>query len=129
MKYLTLLQVLELYREIISQSGGTFGIRNIALLESALAQPRATFEGKDLYATVSEKASALAFSLSKNHPFLDGNKRISHAAMAVFLLLNGYDIDSSVDEQERVFLDLANGQVTRDELTVWLNQNIVPKSK
>ena len=129
MKYLTLLQVLELYREIISQSGGTFGIRDIALLESALAQPRATFEGKDLYATVSEKASALAFSLSKNHPFLDGNKRISHAAMAVFLLLNGYDIDSTIDEQERVFLDLANGQVTRDELTVWLNQNIVPKSK
>jgi death-on-curing protein len=80
-----------------------------------------------LYSTIAEKASVLAYSLSKNHPFLDGNKRISHAAMAVFLLLNGYDIDSTVNEQEKLFMDLANGQITRDELTAWLNQNIVPK--
>ena len=111
------------------QSGGTFGVREIALLGSALAQYKMTFEGKDLYPTITEKASALAFSLSKNHPFVDGNKRISHAAMSVFLLLNGYEINSTVDEQEELFLDLASGKVTREQLAAWLEQKVVPKSE
>ncbi len=84
-------------------------------LESALAQPRATFGGIDLYPSVFEKACAFAFSLAMNHPFVDGNKRIAHAAMAVFLDLNGFEIDATVDEQEELMLTLAAGQLSRAE--------------
>jgi death-on-curing protein len=108
-RYLTLDEVLGIYRNIILQSGGSFGIRDLPALESALAQPRATFGAADLYPIVAEKASALGFSLIQNHPFVDGNKRIGHAAMEVFLVLNGYAIDASVDDQEQIILMVASG--------------------
>jgi death-on-curing protein len=73
-RYLTLNEVLELHGQIISQSGGTPGILNLNALESALAQPRMTFGGTDLYPAIPDKASALGFSLIKNHPFVDGNQ-------------------------------------------------------
>jgi death-on-curing protein len=92
MRYLTLNEVLVLYRRIIEETGGTTGIRDFNLLESALAQPRQTFGGTELYPTLVEKATALGFSLIMNHPFVDGNKRVGHAAMEVFLVLNGYEI-------------------------------------
>lgn len=94
MRYLTLTEVLEIYHRIIEQSGGSAGISNIGGLESAIAQPRMTFGGEELYPTIVEKASALGFSLIKNHPFIDGNKRIGHAAMEVFLVLNGFAVIS-----------------------------------
>ncbi|MGE0815028.1 MAG: type II toxin-antitoxin system death-on-curing family toxin [Vicinamibacterales bacterium] len=78
-------------------------------LESALAQPKATFDGLDLYATVVGKASALAYGLAMNHPFIDANKRIAHAAMAVFLELNGFVLTATVDEQEVLMLDARRG--------------------
>lgn len=76
------------------QSGGSAGIANLGGLELAIAQSQMTFCGEELYPTIVQKASALCFSLIKNHPFIDGNKRISHAAMEVFLVLNGYEIDA-----------------------------------
>lgn len=88
MRYLTLKEALELHRRIIEQSGGSDGVRDFGLLESALAQPLMTFGGDDLYPTLIEKASALCFSLVSNHPVLDGNKRVGHAAMETFLVLN-----------------------------------------
>jgi death-on-curing protein len=72
-RYLTLSEVLELHRQIIGQSGGAMGILNLGSLESAVAQPRMTFAGSDLYPTIVDKASALGYSLIKNHPFMDGN--------------------------------------------------------
>ncbi len=75
MRYLTLNEVLELHSQIISQSDGTPGILNLSAVESALAQPRMTFGGVDLYPAIAEKAAALGFSLVNNHPFVDGNKR------------------------------------------------------
>jgi prophage maintenance system killer protein len=78
---------------------GGDGIRDLGALESALAQPKVTFGSEDLYPSVVEKASALAFGLAMNHPFIDGNKRIAHAAMAVFVDLNGHALDATVDEQ------------------------------
>ena len=80
MRFLTLIEVLELHRRIIGQSGGAFGIRDVGLLESAIAQPRMTFGGEDLYPSLLEKAAALGFSIIMNHPFVDGNKRTGHAA-------------------------------------------------
>ena len=73
-----------------------------------------TFGGEDLYPTLVDKAAALGFSLILNHPFLDGNKRIGHAVMEVFLILNGYEISATVDEQEQVILALAAGRMSRE---------------
>jgi death on curing protein len=89
MRYISLGQVLEIHRRVIDQSGGTPGVLNLVALESAVQQPRITFGGEDLYRTLAEKAAALAFSIIRNHPFIDGNKRTGHAAMEVSLILNG----------------------------------------
>jgi death-on-curing protein len=125
MRCLVLNEVLELYRRIIEQSGGTTGIRDLGQLESALAQPRMTFSGAELYPTIAEKAAALGFSLINNHPFADGNKRTGHAAMEIFLILNGYEIQATVAEQERTVLQIASGELTRNEFTEWLRTHIV----
>lgn len=127
MRYLSLIEVLELHRRIINQSGGTFGIRDFGLLESAIAQPRMTFGGEDLYPSLVEKAAALGFALIMNHPFVDGNKRIGHATAEVFLVLNGTEIVASVDEQERVVLAIASGKMKREAFVAWLRQHVVPR--
>lgn len=100
-RYLTLPEILALHRQVMESSGSAVGILSLERLESALAQPHLTFGGKDLYPSLAAKASALGFSLVKNHPFVDGNKRTGHAVVEVFLLLNGYEIEAPVDEQER----------------------------
>ncbi len=128
MRYLTLDEVLEIYRRIIEQSGGSAGVSNLAGLESALAQPRMTFGGKELYPTIIEKASALGFSLIKNHPFIDGNKRIGHAVIEVFLVLNGFEISASVDEQEEVILQVASSELGRDDFTTWLGDHVISRN-
>jgi death-on-curing protein len=84
-----------------------------------------TFGGEELYPTLAEKAAALAFSLVMGHPFIDGNKRIGHAAMETYLVLNGYEVSASVDEQEQLFLDLAAGKLKRDAFTEWLRGHLV----
>lgn len=126
MRYLTLPEVVALHRVLISTTGGATGIRDVGALESALAQPRATFRGVDLHASIVEKAAALCFSLVCNHPFVDGNKRVGHAAMETFLMLNGNEIDAPVGEQERVMLDLASGRLTCQQLTDWLGNHVRP---
>ena len=128
MRYLTLNDTLELHRRIIAQSGGAPGVLNLGAIESALAQPRMTFDGKDLYPTIIDKAVALGFSLIQNHPFVDGNKRIGHASMEVFLILNGFEICAPVREQEQIILNVASGALDRVGLTVWLRGHIVPKN-
>jgi death-on-curing protein len=123
-RYLTLGEVVALHQAIIERTGGASGIRDLASLESALAQPRASFGGADLHASLPAKAAALGFSLTLNHPFLDGNKRTAHAAMEVFVMLNGGELVADVDDQERLMLDLADGRSTREALTTWLEQHI-----
>jgi death-on-curing protein len=124
MRYLALAEVLTLHNRVIELSGGSRGLRDLGGLESALAQPRATFGGEDLHASLVEKAAALAYSLISNHPFVDGNKRVSHASMEVFLQLNGHELDCDVDEQESLWLSLAAGQLSRRELTAWLTEHV-----
>lgn len=127
MRYLTLSEVLELHHRLIQTFGGADGIRDIRGLESAIAQPRMTFDGEELYPTIIEKSVALGYSIIKNHPFVDGNKRVAHAAMEVFLILNGYEITSTIDEQEKVILRVASGEISRDELEDWARANIAEK--
>jgi len=122
-RYLTLIEVLELHRRILEQSGGALGIRDTGLLESAIAQPRMTFGGEDLYPSLLEKAAALGFSIIMNHPFVDGNKRTGHAATETFLVLNGLEINASVDEQERMVMAIASSKQEREVFVEWLQQN------
>ena len=83
MRYLTLGEVVDLHRAVIEETGGASGIRDLGALESALAQPKASFGGVDLHASLADKAAALCFSLVNNHAFIDGNKRIGHAATEI----------------------------------------------
>lgn len=125
MRYLTLAEVLTLHRLIVEQTGGSGSIRDLGALESAVAQPRITFEGRDLYATLAEKAVALGFSIIQNHPFVDGNKRVGHAAMETFLILNGYELRASIDESERVVVEVAAGKCGREQLLRWVRERLV----
>jgi death-on-curing protein len=126
-RYLTLSEVLEVHRQVMAQSGGAEGLMHLSALESALAQPQMTFGGEDLYPTLVDKAAALGYALIKNHPFLDGNKRTGHAAMEVFLILNGDEIRATVDEQEHVILQVAASEIDREEFTMWLRTHVVAK--
>ena len=128
MRHLSLLEILELHEAVIASSGGSRGMRDIGALESAVNQPRLTFDKSDLYPDIISKAAALCFSLVMNHPFIDGNKRVGHAAMETFLILNGLEINATVDEQERIILDLAAGQMKRDAFVFWLNDHITSQS-
>lgn len=125
MRYLSLGEVVFLHAQVIAQSGGSSGLRDRGALESAVAQPEMSFGGDNLYPTVAEKAAALGHSLIQNHPFVDGNKRVGQAALEVFLVLNGYEIEASVDEQERVILTVASGQMGRTQFSEWLKAHVV----
>ncbi|MDR9401826.1 MAG: type II toxin-antitoxin system death-on-curing family toxin [Halothece sp. Uz-M2-17] len=125
-RHLTWSEILELHTLLIQRSGGREEIRDRASLESAIAQPQMTFGGEDLYPSTIEKASALGFSLILNHPFLDGNKRTAHAAMETFLILNGWEIKATVDEQESIILGVASGRISREKFTQWLREHSEP---
>ncbi len=124
MRYLRLSEVLEIHRRVLAQSGGAEGVRDLGAIQSALAQPQMTFGGEDLYPTVEAKGSALCFSLVMNHPFVDGNKRVGHAAMETFLVLNGYELDADVEDGETVMLELASGFLTREEVADWVKTHV-----
>ncbi len=124
MRYLTVGEALEIYSRVMQQSGGLVGIRDWGALASAVAQPRMTFSGAELYSTLVEKASALGFSLIQNHPFIDGNKRTGHAALETFLVVNGYRLDAPSAEQAEIILQVASGTIGRDAFTDWLRTHI-----
>ena len=120
MERLSFSELLTLHEAIIAQSGGSRGVRDEQLLRSALDQPFQTFSHQDLYPTITHKAAVLGFSLINNHGFVDGNKRIGHAAMETFLLMNGYEIHAGEDEQEAIVLAVAASEMKLDRFTDWL---------
>ena len=124
MRYVTIDEVLTIHRQILEQSGGLAGIRDLGSLKSAVAQPKMTFGGEELYPTVIDKAAALGFSIVMNHPFVDGNKRTGHAAMEIFLVMNGMEIIAAVDEQEAIILSVAAGSLDREAFTQWLDSHV-----
>ena len=125
-RYLSLGEVVELHRLVVEQAGGAAGVRDLGALESAVAQPRAAFGGTDLYPSLAEKAAALGYSLALNHAFVDGNKRVAHAALETFLVLNGRELDATVDDAERTMLALASGALSREEFVAWVARHLVP---
>lgn len=128
MRYLTLAEVLDLHCRVIEQTGGADGVRDLGRVESAVAQPQMSFDGVPLYPTIAEGAAALCLSLVMNHPFIDGNKRVGHAAMETFLVLNGNELVGAVDDAEKLMLSLAAGEVTRDELLTWIKSHMTARS-
>jgi death-on-curing protein len=124
----SLAESLNLYGRVMEVGGGASAIRDLGALESALAQPRVTFSDKELYPSLAEKASALGFSIIGNHPFVDGNKGIRHAAVEVFMVLNGFELSATIDDAERVILGVAAGTTSRDEFTAWIRTALVPYS-
>lgn len=122
MKHLRVDHVEEIHRRVVEETGGDPSIRDPKLLDSAVAQTRWQY-----YPTVAEKAAALAFSLCKNHPFADGNKRTSYVAMKMFLGRNGWEPVATVDEAERVFVDLAAGSMGREDFVAWVAAHVVRK--
>jgi death-on-curing protein len=120
---------LTLHRLIMEQAGTTALLRDLGALESAVAQPRHSFAGDDLYPTLAAKAGASGFSLIQNHPFLDGNKRVGHAAIVAFLRLNGQRLVATVDEAERIILGVASGELSREEFVHWIKTRSDPSEE
>lgn len=120
MKRLTKIQVIKMHNLLIQETGGSEGIRDDGLLDSALNAPFQTFDGEDLYKTVPAKAAKLAFFLINNHPFVDGNKRIGILAMLVFLEINGIEVNCTDDELIELGLGLADGTVNNEDLLSWI---------
>lgn len=122
--FLTLDEVLALQADQIERYGGRPGIRDIALLQSALAVPSATFEGRFLHGSLHEMAAAYLFHLVQDHLFVDGNKRGGLMALLVFLGLNGHWLDADVGELERPVLGVATGKVSKAEVTVFVHRHM-----
>ena len=114
-------EVIELHEKLIIATGGSPGIRDIGLLESAVLGCYQAFDGEDLYPTVIEKAARIAYAVCKNHPFLDGNKRTAVASMLVILRIN--DIFLLYSQQELIMLGLgiADGSIAYEDIVVWIN--------
>jgi len=120
MKRLSVETVIAMHSELIEQSGGLDGIRDINMLDASINSPFHTFDEQYLYPTIQAMAAHLAFSLIKNHPFLDGNKRIGILSMLVFLDINGLPVDCTDDELITLGLGLADSSITEQELIEWI---------
>lgn len=120
---LTTKQVISLHSSLIEATGGTDGVRDMGLLESALEAPFQTFDGKDLYPALIQKAARLGHSLISNHPFVDGNKRIGIHTMLVFLAANGVEIECTQKELIDVGLSLADGTMNTEKLLIWFSSH------
>jgi death-on-curing protein len=123
--FLTLDEVLEIHRDQLARYGGTSGIRDLGLLQSALAQPQATFGGQFLHADLFEMAAAYLFHLVQNHPFVDGNKRVGAVAALVFLRMNDQDIKITNIELELLVLSVARGQADKAAITTFIRDHAV----
>lgn len=124
-KFLSLDEVLELHADQISSFGGTPGVRDEGLLESALAQPKATFGGQFLHPTISEQAAAYLYHIAMNHPFIDGNKRTAFAVTDTFLRLNGCALNLTDDRAYDLVMRVARGTMTKEELSTEFESCIV----
>lgn len=113
-------QVIMLHQRLIQETGGSDGIRDEGLLDSALSNPFQSFGGVELYPNIQEKAAQLCFGIVKNHPMVDGNKRLGAHVMLVFMALNGYELSYTQQELSNIILDLAASKIGHDDLLKWI---------
>ena len=124
--FLDLYQVLALHADQIARYGGSLGVRDLGLLQSAIAMPRAAFGGQLLHSTLPEMAAAYLFHLVQNHAFVDGNKRIGLATAIAFLGLNDLWLEAAPDELVELVLSVANGKSGKPEIAVFISEHAVP---
>ena len=120
---ITIKTILRLHELSIITYGGSQGIRDQGLMESAIARPYQTFGGEDLYPTVFEKAAALTESIIINHPFIDGNKRTGLLAMLVILEIGNFKITASNDDTYNFTIQISTGEIKFKEIVIWLKNN------
>lgn len=124
MKILTKEQILLLHAQLIENFGGSSSVRDDSLLDSAIKTPFQTYDDEELYPTLLDKASRLCFGLVKNHPFVDGNKRIGTHAMLVFLALNEIELEYEDSELINLILNVAAGKQSDIDILYWLQKHI-----
>ena len=123
MKLLSIDHILELHQKMISATGGTFGIRDIKLLQSAINNSLATFDGKELYPDIESKTAAICYSIINNHPFIDGNKRMGIFIMLILLEYNNYKIKYSQSELIDLGLSIAKGNYKTKDIIEWIKNH------
>ena len=121
--FLTLGEVIEIHRDQIERYGGNQGLRDLGLLQSAMAMPAARFGGHYLHTDLFEMAAAYLFHITQNHPFIDGNKRTGAVASLVFLSLNDVEIESNEEEFERIVLGVAQGKIEKASVAEFFRKN------
>lgn len=121
-KFLDKKTILTFHQDQIEAYGGSPGIRDEGLLDSALAQPQASFEGEYVYENIFEMAAAYGFHICQNHPFYYGNMRTALIAMYIFLYVNGYRLKADKKSLFAIVMDLADGKVEKKELAAYLKE-------
>lgn len=120
--FLTLPEVMAIHQDQTVRYGGDPGIRAMDLLRSAIGRPSATYGGEFLHTDIFEMAAAYLFHLVKKTPFVDGNKRVGAVSAAVFLLLNGFELDAPEDDLADLVLDVAQGKIDKSQIAVFVKQ-------
>ncbi len=115
--------VATIHSDLLQRYGGRPGLRDPNLLDSALAQPRVTIGGKFAHKTLFDKAAAYGFHVCKNHPFVDGNKRVAFVLMDIFLQKNGWEMVANEKESYSMMMSLASGKLTKAQLSKWLKEH------
>lgn len=124
--YLSLKQVLRIHEMHIEVFGGSDGVRDRDALDAAVFRPQSTFGGEDLYPDPAGKAAALLHSLVANHPFVDGNKRTAVTTVELFLLTNSLKLVTDIDEFEDLTMATARGELSAEEIAIWIRQRLSP---
>ena len=122
---ITLEEALAIHTQVVDATGGSHGVRDKGGLEAALARPRATFAGEDLYPDPIAKAAALLESIIKNHPFVDGNKRAGYTLGRLTLITFDLDLKASDDEEYDMVIQVATGKLDVDGIVVWMKEHVV----
>jgi death on curing protein len=120
--FLSLSEVLEIHQDQVARYGGSLGVRDLELLKSALGMPMATFGGEYLHTDIFEMTAAYLFHIVKNHPFIDGNKRVGAVAALVFLALNGHDFTAPQEKFADFVLSVAKGGLDKADVTVFIRK-------
>ena len=120
--FLSLSEVLQIHQDQVTRYGGLLGVRDLELLKSALGMPAATYGGEYLHTDIFEMAAAYLFHIVKNHPFIDGNKRVGAVASLIFLALNGYDFTTSPDKLTQFVIAVARSDLDKADVVVFIRK-------